>query len=626
MQYLAEVAGSESDMEKKLLESSPILESLGNAQTIRNDNSSRFGKWSEIYFDENGKIVAGKIVDYLLEKSRVSHQEKGERNYHIFYQICRGLSQEDKKKYYILDVEDYKYLTKSSKTKIKGVDDEQNFAETSEAMERILTRENKDNLIRILSAVLLIGNIEFIDNQDDSTSISPSSADIVSKISKLLCINEDNFIKFLTTKRSVASGSEIISNMNLIKTEEARHGLSRMIYHRLFQEVVSLINESLDSKTAAKSSKRRYIGVLDIYGFEIFKHNSFEQFSINYANEKLQQHFVKYTFKTEEKIYEEDGIDFEKIKYKDNILILDLIEDKTTGIISILDDELRIPQSSDERLLNKIENANQDKREVFSRSLKKKEEFTIMHFAGDVDYSINGFVEKNKDQSSGNMKKVLQNSEMELVQRLFPSSEDTKNKATKSLAYQFRRQLNSLMNTLEDTNPFYIKCIKPNHHKSPDEFDPILVLDQLRNTRIVESLEIVQKGFPYRMKYNDFAARYKVVNPNYNGGNSKKAVELILKKLNYDVSRFKLGHNFIHYKSEDNKYIEAQRNVSVDKLITKVQNAVRVRQAKVLMRQLRKYKQICKAALSDGSIVVVNAALKKGEDLRFIIKEHRELK
>jgi len=626
MQYLAEVAGSESDMEKKLLESSPILESLGNAQTIRNDNSSRFGKWSEIYFDENGKIVAGKIVDYLLEKSRVSHQEKGERNYHIFYQICRGLSQEDKKKYYILDVEDYKYLTKSSKTKIKGVDDEQNFAENSEAMERILTRENKDNLIRILSAVLLIGNIEFIDNQDDSTSISPSSADIVSKISKLLCINEDNFIKFLTTKRSVASGSEIISNMNLIKTEEARHGLSRMIYHRLFQEVVSLINESLDSKTAAKSSKRRYIGVLDIYGFEIFKHNSFEQFSINYANEKLQQHFVKYTFKTEEKIYEEDGIDFEKIKYKDNILILDLIEDKTTGIISILDDELRIPQSSDERLLNKIENANQDKREVFSRSLKKKEEFTIMHFAGDVDYSINGFVEKNKDQSSGNMKKVLQNSEMELVQRLFPSSEDTKNKATKSLAYQFRRQLNSLMNTLEDTNPFYIKCIKPNHHKSPDEFDPILVLDQLRNTRIVESLEIVQKGFPYRMKYNDFAARYKVVNPNYNGGNSKKAVELILKKLNYDVSRFKLGHNFIHYKSEDNKYIEAQRNVSVDKLITKVQNAVRVRQAKVLMRQLRKYKQICKAALSDGSIVVVNAALKKGEDLRFIIKEHRELK
>lgn len=626
MQYLAEVAGSESDMEKKLLECSPILESLGNAQTIRNDNSSRFGKWSEIYFDENGKIVAGKIVDYLLEKSRVSHQEKGERNYHIFYQICRGLSQEDKKKYYILDVEDYKYLTKSNKTKIKGVDDEQNFAETSEAMERILTRENKDNLIRILSAVLLIGNIEFIDNQDDSTSISPSSADIVAKISKLLYINEDNFIKFLTTKMSVASGSEIISNMNLIKTEEARHGLSRMIYHRLFQEVVSLINESLGSKTAPKSSKKRYIGVLDIYGFEIFKHNSFEQFSINYANEKLQQHFVKYTFKTEEKIYEEDGIDFEKIKYKDNILILDLIEDKTTGIISILDDELRIPQSSDERLLNKIENANQDKREVFSRSLKKKEEFTIMHFAGDVDYSINGFVEKNKDQSSGNIKKVLQNSEMELVQRLFPSSEDTKNKATKSLAYQFRRQLNSLMNTLEDTNPFYIKCIKPNHHKSPDEFDPILVLDQLRNTRIVESLEIVQKGFPYRMKYNDFAARYKVVNPNYNGGNSKKAVELILKKLNYDVSRFKLGHNFIHYKSEDNKYIEAQRNVSVDKLITKVQNAVRVRQAKVLMRQLRKYKQICKAALSDGSIVVVNAALKKGEDLRFIIKEHRELK
>jgi len=252
--------------------------------------------------------------------------------------------------------------------------------------------------------------------------------------------------------------------------------------------------------------------------------------------------------------------------------------------------------------------------------------FTIMHFAGDVDYNINGFVEKNKDQSTGNMKEILQNSNLDLVKRLFPSDESTKNKAMKSLAYQFRTQLNNLMSTLEDTHPYYIKCIKPNHNKSADEFDPPLVLDQLKNTRIVESLEIVQKGFPYRLTYKVFADRYKVINPNYKGNNPKKAVELILSKLNYDTSRFKMGISYIHFKSEDNRFIEAQRNVSIDKLVTKVQNYQRMRNARKLMRELRKFKKIFQAALDDGSLPVIEAALDKGEHLPFIMKEHAELK
>lgn len=261
----------------------------------------------------------------------------------------------------------------------------------------------------------------------------------------------------MLTKKTIVSNNEIVSNMNVEKADESRHGLSRLMYQRLFQEVVGMINETLVNPEVSKSSIRRYIGILDIYGFEIFKNNSFEQFCINYANEKLQQHFVKYTFKTEEKIYEEDGIEFQKIDYKDNILILEVIEDKNSGIISILDDELRIPQSSDERLLKKIETANKDKREAFKKDFKVKDQFTIMHFAGDVDYSITGFVEKNRDQTTGNMKAIMQESGLELVTRLFPKDEETKNKATKSLAYQFRSQLNSLMSTLEDTNPFYIK-------------------------------------------------------------------------------------------------------------------------------------------------------------------------
>ena len=195
-----------------------------------------------------------------------------------------------------------------------------------------------------------------------------------------------------------------------------------------------------------------------------------------------------------------------------------------------------------------------------------------------------------------------------------------------SLAYQFRNQLIGLMNNLENTNPCYIKCIKPNHHKSPNEFDPPLVLDQLKNTRIVESLEIVQKGFPYRMKYKAFAERYKVINPNYKGSDAKKAVELILSKLNYDNSRFKRGYKFVHYKSEDNRFLEAFRNVNIDRLVSKVQNAFRKKMAKQLSKDLKKYKKICEAALEDGTLPVVKAALRKGEDLRFIIKEHRELK
>lgn len=302
-----------------------------------------------------------------------------------------------------------------------------------------------------------MGNIQFVDNQDDSTSVTKESKTLVTKICKLLEVDEEQFLEFMLTKKSIVGGSELVSNMNILKTEEARNGLSRLIYQRLFQEVVALINETLSNSKASKSSIRRYIGILDIYGFEIFKNNSFEQFSINYANEKLQQHFVKYTFKTEEKIYLEDGIKFDKILYKDNIIILEVIEDKSTGIISLLDDELRIPQSSDDRLLDKIESGNRDKHEAFKRDFKVKTNFTIMHFAGDVEYNITGFVDKNRDQTTGNMKGVMQNSGMKLVQRLFPTEESTKNKATKSLAYQFRSQLNSLMNTLEDTNPYYIK-------------------------------------------------------------------------------------------------------------------------------------------------------------------------
>lgn len=626
MQYLAEVAGSESDMEKRLLDCNPILESIGNAQTIRNDNSSRFGKWSEINFDENSKIIAGKITDYLLEKSRVSHQEKGERNYHIFYQICRGLSSSEKDKYYLTEVDDYKYLTKSNKTTIKNVNDSEVFKETLEAMENILSKDHIDQIFKILSAILLLGNIEFKDNEDDSTSISKSSEASISKISKLLDIDESQFSQFLLIKKSVIGNNEMISNLNIKKSEEARHALARLIYHRLFQEVVSLINETLTNSEASKSSIRRYIGILDIYGFEIFKNNSFEQFSINYANEKMQQHFVKYTFKTEEKIYEDDGIEFNKTEYKDNMIILEVIEDKNTGIISLLDDELRIPQSSDERLMDKLESKNKDKKEAFRRDFKTKNLFTIMHFAGDVDYNINGFVEKNRDQTTGNMKEVMQNSGLDLVNRLFPKDESTTNKATKSLAYQFRSQLNILMNTLEDTNPFYIKCIKPNHQKSSSEFDPTLVIDQLKSTRIVESLEIVQKGYPYRMTYREFAARYKVINPNYTGTDYKKASELILGKLPYEISRFKKGHKFCHYKSEDNKFLEAQRNVNIDKLIAKVQNFIRKRNAERLYRELKKYKQICLAAIKDESIEVIEGALRKGENLPFIIKEHKQLK
>jgi hypothetical protein len=525
-----------------------------------------------------------------------------------------------------MNVEDYKYLTQSNKTIIKNVDDAEVFKDTLEGMENIFEKKYINQIFRILSAILLLGNIEFVDNEDDSTSISKSSEDLIKKISSLLEIDGQQLHEYLLTKKTVVNNNEIVSNMNMSKAEEARHALSRLMYQRLFQEVVGMINETLVNTEASKSSIRRYIGILDIYGFEIFKNNSFEQFCINYANEKLQQHFVKYTFKTEEKIYEEDGIDFEKIDYKDNILILEVIEDKNSGIISILDDELRIPQSSDERLLKKIETANKDKRDAFMKDFKVKDQFTIMHFAGDVDYSITGFVEKNRDQTTGNMKAIMQESGLELVNRLFPKEEETKNKATKSLAYQFRSQLNSLMSTLEDTNPFYIKCIKPNHCKSPTEFDPPLVLDQLKNTRIVESLEIVQKGYPYRMTYREFAARYKVVNPNYTGTDYKRAVELILGKLKYETSRFKRGHKFVHYKSEDNKFLEAQRNVNIDKLIAKVQNFIRKRNAIKLLSDLRKYKQICNHALKDQSMPVVEAALAKGEHLPFIIKEHRELK
>ncbi|GLT83396.1 hypothetical protein SLE2022_016880 [Rubroshorea leprosula] len=509
MQYLAALSGGSGGIEREILQTSYILEAFGNAKTSRNDNSSRFGKLIEIHFSKLGKISGAKIQTFLLEKSRVVQLSTSERSYHVFYQLCAGAPASLKEKLNLMTAKEYMYLNQSDCLVINGVDDAKKFNKLMEALDIVqICKEDQDRAFAMLAAVLWLGNISFqvIDNENHVEALADEAA---SSAAKLLGCGVHELIVALSTHKIWAGKDSIAKKLTMQQAINIRDALAKFIYASLFDWLVKQINKSLE---AGKSCTGRSISVLDIYGFESFKKNSFEQFYINYANERLQQHFNRHLLKLEQEEYELDGVDWTKVDFEDNQGCLDLFEKKPLGLLSLLDEESKFPNATDLTFANKLKqhlNANPCFKSDRGRA------FGVQHYAGEVLYDTNGFLEKNRDPIQFELVQLLSSCSCEFPQlfasKMFNQSSkpiSPSDAPKQSVGMKFKGQLFKLMNQLENTAPHFIRCIKPNTKQLPGKYEEDLVLQQLRCCGILEVVRISRCGYPSRIAHQEFAERY----------------------------------------------------------------------------------------------------------------------
>ncbi|KAL5140293.1 Myosin-1 [Glycine soja] len=593
MQYLAALGGG-SGIENEILKTNPILEAFGNGKTLRNDNSSRFGKLIEIHFSETGKISGANIQTFLLEKSRVVQCNEGERSYHIFYQLCAGAPSSLREKLNLLSAEDYKYLRQSNCYSITGVDDAEEFRIVKEALDVVhISKGDQENVFAMLAAVLWLGNISFtvVDNENHVQAVEDEGLLTVAKL--IGCEIED--LKLTLSTRKMKVGNDIIvQKLTLSQAIDARDALAKSIYACLFDWLVEQINKSL---AVGKRRTGRSISILDIYGFESFNRNSFEQFCINYANERLQQHFNRHLFKLEQEEYIQDGIDWAKVEFEDNQDCLNLYEKKPLGLLSLLDEESTFPNGTDLTFANKL------KQHLNSNSCFKGERekaFTVRHYAGEVTYDTSGFLEKNRDllhldsiqllsSSICHLPKLfashmLTQSEKPVVGPLHKSGGADSQKL--SVATKFKGQLFQLMQRLESTTPHFIRCIKPNNLQSPGSYEQSLVLQQLRCCGVLEVVRISRSGFPTRVSHQKFARRYGFLLLENVASQDPLSVSVaILHQFNILPEMYQVGYTKLFFRTGQIGVLEDTRNRTLHGVL-RVQSCFRGYRARCYRKEL----------------------------------------
>jgi len=540
MKYLAYISHKERDninIEEKVIQSNPILEAFGNAKTTRNDNSSRFGKFIKLQLNNSKELIGGKIETYLLEKIRVVSQSEKERNFHIFYQL---LSSDKKEKYYLEDFSKYKFLNNKYIYRCDNVEDDEDFLLTLNGMRVIgFTEIEIDNIFKIISSILHIGNIEIIDG-------SICNMELLYKISKLLNIKSELIVNSLLYRFIEVQNEIIRIDLKSGEIDAAKNSLSMKLYEDLFTFIVRKINIKLDK------GSDKFIGILDIFGFESFNINRFEQLCINYTNEKLQQQFNMYIFKLEQIEYESEGIDWTEIKFPDNQECINLLAGKNS-LIDMLDEETRLPKGSSDNFTKRFLKRYNNNKYLEGNKKYAGSKFTIRHYAGEVEYTTDYFYEKNKDLISNEIKDLLGNIPYLKIE------ESSKKK--KSVMIQFRKSLNSLMNLIDKTEPHYIRCIKPNDMNKSNYLNRARVNDQLKYSGILEAIKVARAGYPIRYKKSVFDKRYFMIN------NFTKIV---------DSKDYKVGKSKIFLKmSGFNKLEKRKKEILEEKLIL-IQKMIRM--------------------------------------------------
>ncbi|PNY18319.1 myosin MYO2 [Tolypocladium capitatum] len=519
-----------SETEEQILATNPIMEAFGNAKTTRNDNSSRFGKYIEIMFDENTNIIGAKIRTYLLERSRLVFQPLKERNYHIFYQLVAGASDKQRRDLDILPVKQFEYLNQGDCPTIDGIDDKAEFEATKKSLQTIgVTDVQQADIFKLLAGLLHLGNVKITASRNDSV-LAPTEPSL-ERACGILGVNATEFAKWIVKKQLITRGEKITSNLSQAQAIVVRDSVAKFIYSSLFDWLVDIINHSLATEDVLNRVSS-FIGVLDIYGFEHFAKNSFEQFCINYANEKLQQEFNQHVFKLEQEEYLREQIDWTFIDFSDNQPCIDLIEGKM-GILSLLDEESRLPMGSDEQFVTKLhQNYAADKQHDFYKKPRfGKTAFTVCHYAIDVTYESEGFIEKNRDTVPDEHMAVLRATGNPFLKQVLDAASAVREKDVASASSNavrpaggrkigvavnrkptlggiFRSSLIELMSTINNTDVHYIRCIKPNEAKMAWQFEGPMVLSQLRACGVLETVRISCAGYPTRWTYEEFALRY----------------------------------------------------------------------------------------------------------------------
>ncbi|KAB2014298.1 hypothetical protein ES319_D09G215500v1 [Gossypium barbadense] len=581
MRYLAYMGGrvskaEERSVEQKVLESNPVLEAFGNAKTVRNNNSSRFGKFVEIQFDPRGQISGAAIRTYLLERSRVCQVSDPERNYHCFYMLCAA-PPEEAEKYKLGNPRTFHYLNQSNCYELDGVDSSKEYLLTKRAMDVVgISQGEQDGIFRVVAAILHLGNIEFKKGQeiDSAEPKDDKSRFHLKTAAELLMCNEKALEDSLCKRVMVTRDESITKSLDPVSAALSRDALAKIVYSKLFDWLVDKINVSISQDPESKS----LIGVLDIYGFESFKTNSFEQFCINLTNEKLQQHFNQHVFKMEQEEYKKEEIDWSYIEFIDNQDILDLIEKKPGGIIALLDEACMFPRSTHETFAQKLYQTFKDNKR-FSKPKLSRTDFTICHYAGDVTYQTELFLDKNKDYVVSEHQALLNASECSFVSSLFPPSPEESSKTTKfsSIGSSFKQQLQALLETLSATEPHYIRCVKPNNALKPGIFENQNVLQQLRCGGVMEAIRISCAGFPSRKSFREFVARFSLLAPEVlskrNNYTEVTASKKILEKSK--LSGYQIGKTKVFLRAGQMAELDALRTEILGRSASLIQRKVR---------------------------------------------------
>uniref|UniRef100_A0A671WM93 Methyl-CpG binding domain protein 3b n=1 Tax=Sparus aurata TaxID=8175 RepID=A0A671WM93_SPAAU len=536
MRYFAVVGGAaqQTSVEERVLASNPIMESIGNAKTTRNDNSSRFGKYIEIGFGRKGDIIGANMRTYLLEKSRVVFQASAERNYHIFYQLCASRELPEMRSFKLDAPEHFRYTNQGGDMQISGTDDLSDLERTRNAFTVLGVQPDQQmELFRILAAVLHLGNVNIqISGRSSDKGYIDAGDRSLAIFSKLLGVDGPQMAHWLCHRRLAVGGEMLIKPMSGQQAVGARDALAKHIYGQLFTWTVQRLNSALRSQ---RGKARSFIGVLDIYGFETFDRNSFEQFCINYANEKLQQQFNRHVFHLEQEEYIREELVWSRIEFSDNQQCINLIEAQL-GLFDLLDEECRMPKGSDESWVRKLydQHLTGKPHPHFRKPRMSNSAFIVLHFADTVQYECDGFLDKNRDTVFEELINILKASQVDmlyftflkfLVAELFQQQGNVSSVANGSVrsgkratrehkltvGFQFRQSLQMLMDTLNSTTPHYVRCIKPNDLKEPFLFDPGRTVQQLRACGVLETIRISAAGFPSRWTYEEFFSRYRLL-------------------------------------------------------------------------------------------------------------------
>ena len=645
LQFLAEASGraqiagaaggeKTESLEQQVLKSNPLMEAFGNAKTTRNNNSSRFGKWTEIKFNRTGAIVGGSIINYLLEKSRICYQAPQERSYHSFYQVIAGaeIDAEMKKAYRLKDAEEFHYTNQSGVTTVDGINDEKDWLEMTNAMDVLnMSADEKEQSFRLVAAVLQMGNTEFDRDpkgaeETDSKCKNPDQMKLAAELFK---IDPELLNKCICFRKIARPGSKSVTyaRNSIQKAKDARDGMCKALYGKLFDWLIRKVNQALMKGIGAGGTdKLATIGVLDIFGFESFATNSFEQLCINYCNEKLQFHFNEYIFKLEQDEYKSEGIPVDMIEFKDNQPTLDLLEKKGEGVFAMIDEELSVPKGDDLTLLKKVL-AKHAKHPNFAapkpKDLNSNLVFCIQHYAGLVPYNVTSFLEKNKDALNEDITDAINSSKCPLVAKLLRldgEAEEALGKAKKkqpTLGFQFKESLSGLMASLYKCEPHFVRCMKSNHQKKGGIFESDMMLAQLRYAGLLEVCRIRKIGFPVRRTFDDFIFRYRCLDLLAARQGHKELCDAMQKKKVLEPRQWAIGYTKVFMRNLQQTKCETAREVALMGVVTKMTKVAKGFIKRQRYKKIKKCVKAIKKALKTRTEEALEAALADQHELPF---------